>query len=60
MSEEEKLKDAQAKLQKLASRLNRGWDVLHPVREKHLEKVREAVREQWANKQIKSRKQNVT
>jgi hypothetical protein len=60
MSEAEKLKAAAAKLQKLASRLNRGWDMQHPVKEKHLEKVREAVRAEWAEKQKKGHKQNVT
>lgn len=59
MSEAEKLESAKAKLQKLASRLNRGWDVLHPAREKHLEKVREAVRDKWSHKQEKSGKKNL-
>ena len=51
MSEANKLKAAEAKLQKLASRLNRGWAVLHPVQEKHLQTVRDTVRQQWAEKQ---------
>ena len=59
MSQADKLKSAAAKLQKLASRLNRGWAMLHPVKEKHLEKVRAVVREQWASKQKKALKQNV-
>ena len=39
--------EAEAKLQKLADRVHRGWAKLHPVTEKELEGVREAVREQW-------------
>jgi hypothetical protein len=53
MSEAEKFKAAEACLKLLASRLNRAADRLHPVKEKHLERVRAAVREQWAAKQNK-------
>ena len=59
MSEAENLKTAEAKLQKLASRLNRGWAVLHPAKEKHLEAVRTVVREQWASQQKTIPKQKV-
>ena len=53
MSEAEKFKAAEASLKLLASRLNLAADRLHPVKEKHLEKIRAAVREQWAAKQNK-------
>lgn len=46
MSEAEKIQAAEANLRKLAARLNRGWRVLHPVRESLLEKVRAAVRQE--------------
>jgi hypothetical protein len=50
MTKAEGLRAAEAKLQKLAARLNKGWDALHPVRERHLQTVREAVRQQWEQK----------
>ena len=58
MNEADKLSAAETKLQKLASRLNRGWDILHPVKAKHLEKIHEAIAQKWAKKQQVS-KQNV-
>ena len=43
--------EAEAKLQKLAQRLRRGWAGRHPVAEKTLQGVREAVRQQWEREQ---------
>lgn len=39
--------DAEAKLQKLAQRLHRGWAKLHPATTKELAAVRAVVQEQW-------------
>ncbi len=41
--------DIERKLEKLADRLDDGWAKLHPVTEKELARVREAVRKQWEN-----------
>jgi hypothetical protein len=38
---------AEAKLARLGERLERGFAKLHPISEKHLEAVRQAVRERW-------------
>ena len=53
MSEAKQLKAAEAKLEQLASRLNRGWDALHPAKEKHLEKVNAAIAAKWAKAENK-------
>ena len=58
MSEAEKLKTAEAKLKQLASRLNRGWDALHPVKAKQLEKVNAAIAAKWAKAENKFSKQS--
>ena len=58
MSEAKQLKAAEAKLEQLASRLNRGWDALHPAKEKHLEKVNAAIAAKWAKAENKVSKQS--
>jgi hypothetical protein len=50
MNDSEKIQAAEAKLQKLAARLNRGWDILHPLQDKQWEKVREAIAAKWEKK----------
>ena len=40
-------KQVREKLRKLGHRAQQGWAKLHPVSEKHLAKVREAVMRQW-------------
>ena len=42
---------SEAKLRKLAERLHRGWEKLHPVTEKELAAVRQVVREQWEHEE---------
>lgn len=42
---------SEAKLQKLAQRLHRGWAKLHPATEKDLAAVRAVVRQQWEKDQ---------
>ena len=59
MSEAEQLKAAEAKLKQLASRLNRGWDALHPAKAKHLEKVNAAISAKWAKAENKGHKRSV-
>ena len=51
MSNAEKIQAAEAKLHKLAARLNRGWDILHPLQDKQWQKVREAIAAKWEKKQ---------
>jgi hypothetical protein len=43
--------ESEAKLRKLAERLHRGWEKLHPVTEKELAAVRQVVRAQWEHEQ---------
>ncbi len=45
------ISESAAKLRKLADRLHRGWAKLHPVTEKQMLGVREAVRDQWLREQ---------
>jgi DNA-binding cell septation regulator SpoVG len=54
MTEAEKL-EAEAKLRKLADRLDRGSDKAHPLSQKVFEKVREAVQHQWEKEKAASR-----
>lgn len=42
---------SEARLHKLARRLHQGWEKLHPVTEKELDAVRQAVRAQWEQEQ---------
>ena len=46
--------DAESKLQALEKRLKAGWEKAHPIKESHLEAVRDVVREQWAERQQKA------
>jgi hypothetical protein len=43
--------ETERKLEKLAERLHDGWAKLHPVTEKELAGVHQAVREQWEKEQ---------
>jgi len=54
MTDEEKFQAAEAKLRNLEKRLSQGLEELHPAREKHLEKVREIVRQEWEKEHNKS------
>ena len=45
------LAQSEAKLQKLAKHLHRGWAKLHPATENDLAAVREVVRQQWEQEQ---------
>ena len=47
----ERLTPLENKLRKFSERLHRGWAKLHPVTEQHLDVVRQAVRQQWAQEQ---------
>ena len=44
--------DDEAKLRKLGKRLREGFTKKHPVSEKSIETVRNAVREQWEKEQV--------
>jgi hypothetical protein len=45
------LTQCETNLRKLAERLHKGWARLHPVTEKNLALVRQAVHEQWRKEQ---------
>ncbi len=47
--------DAEAALHKLGQRVREGWAKNHPIPDKSLETVRDAVREQWEQEQAAER-----
>lgn len=52
--------EAEDKLRKLGERLRQGWARQHPIPEKSLDTVRNAVREEWAREQKLQREQGIS
>jgi F420-dependent methylenetetrahydromethanopterin dehydrogenase len=48
--------DAEAKLRKLGQRLRQAWAKQHPIPERSLDTVKNAVREEWEKEQVVSRR----
>lgn len=44
-------RDAEAALRTLAKRLQQGWAKMHPVPENVMQRVRDAVKQQWQEQQ---------
>lgn len=47
--------NAEDSLRKLGQRLRRGWERTRPVTQEEMEKVRQAVREQWEQEHAQDR-----
>src|SRR6185295_6790170 len=47
--------DAEAKLRKLGQRLRQAWAKQHPITERSLDTVKNAIREQWEKEQAATR-----